>query len=180
MKGMDVRSMSTNIRKNDCSSRVHVLVCGMDAHDDLYEDLDHTADAGMRVRADTFAHLCERAARAMFSLVVSTTGEASPAASIDLHIALPPPAAHGAPTVREQLLHAWLGDLLHLHMTRRVLPVRFEVLQAGEDGITARIGVVPLTDALVAVASEIKAVTWHGFRIAGAEGALVADIIFDL
>lgn len=158
-----------------------MLVCGMDATgDELYEDLDHTADAGMRVRADTFAHLCERAARAMFSLVVPDPGEASPAADIDLHIAPPPPAAGGAPTVQEQLLHAWLGDLLHLHMTRRVLPVRFEVLQAGADGITARIGVVPLTDALVAVASEIKAVTWHGFRIAGAEGALVADIIFDL
>ena len=132
-----------------------------------YEELDHTADAGIRAYGATLEDLFENAAAGLFSLITD----------------LEKVRAVGEVKVRVQaddlgsLMVNWLSELLFLHETQRLLLCEFDVAL---DGLTLdayargeRIDKRRHTLNLV-----VKAVTYHGLKVDPTKG--VAEVIFDI
>jgi SHS2 domain-containing protein len=136
-----------------------------------YEELDHTADIGIRVRGATLAELFAHAAEALFALIL-------PAPRVDdgsMHvrdIAL----SAAAPDL---LLRAWLAELLYVHTTKGLVFTRFEIPAVTDTMLTARAHGLEMTPAMRRDATEIKAVTYHGLRAERMIDGWEADIIFD-
>jgi SHS2 domain-containing protein len=134
------------------------------------EFLDHTADVGLTVRADTLAELFRGAADGMFQL---TLGEA---------VAPPNTTAAEERTVYVQaedaamLLAGWLRELLYIHQAEqlRIITKRFDTLTEHELAATIMCGPCP------AQQLEIKAVTYHQLSVAREDGAWLARVIFDV
>lgn len=135
-----------------------------------FEELDHTADVAMRVRGTTLDMLFNHAALGMMQLM---TGP------------LPGVTAQTERTVDieaqaiDALLRDWLSELIFLVATQRLVPVSFTIERVDAHGLRARVGVVPLTDAIARDATEIKAVTWHGLFVDQDEDGFVTEVVFD-
>ena len=132
-----------------------------------YEELDHTADAGIRAYGATLEDLFENAAAGLFSLITD----------------LEKVRAVGEVKVRVQaddlgsLMVNWLSELLFLHETQRLLLCEFDValdgLTLGAHARGERIDKRRHTLNLV-----VKAVTYHGLKVDPTKG--VAEVIFDI
>jgi SHS2 domain-containing protein len=153
-----------------------------------YEQLDHTADVAIVVRAPELEELFERCAAAMFDLMV------------DLDTVRPGPVERrielDAPD-REALLVEWLGELLSLAMAEDLLFSGFDVRLGADDGVRTGASHADAT-ALTAVAlrarvrgepvdperhpfdTELKAVTHHHLALARDEAGFSARIVFDI
>jgi SHS2 domain-containing protein len=132
--------------------------------------VDHTADAGIVVTADSRSQLFERAAVGMFTILtepeklgqlirreVEVEGE-------DL----------------ESLMLNWLSELNFLHITERELFGSFKIRHLAETVLNAEIGGELMDPAKHVVYTEIKAVTFHELEIHQVEGQWRAQVIFDL
>src|SRR6266508_3803130 len=121
-----------------------------------YEELEHTADIGLRVRSATPATLFACAATGMFALIGAQSGEqctrhVMTVESIDA----------------ESLLVDWLSDLLALHdrtgeiydqpEITRWAPTRLEAVVVGHAAGTP-------------ASTSIKAVTYHCLRLTEEDG----------
>lgn len=135
-----------------------------------FEELDHTADVAMRVRGATLDLLFRQAAHGMMQLM---TGP------------LPGVSAHTERTVEiaaaalDELLRDWLSELIFLVAAERLVPVSFTIERVDTRGLHARVGLVPLTDAIARDAIEIKAVTWHGLCVDTDQDGYFAEVVFD-
>lgn len=137
----------------------HITMCD-------YEELAHTAEVGMRVRAPTPAALFACAATGLFRLMgtrpgISDTSRAVVVESLD----------------SESLLVDWLSELLYLHETTGEVydrvevgawtPTRLEATVAG-----GRPGAPP--------SRAIKAITYSGLRLAATDGGWLAEVYVDV
>lgn len=139
--------------------------------------LDHTADVGMDVTADTREALFRRAAAGMVALLRGRDDDdtGSSAAPAD-------PAAPGMRTLElraddeARLLVAWLKELLFLHETRHTdyAGARFDRLTATR--LEARVE----TEPAAAPVREIKGVTYHELAVERTEDGWKARVIFDV
>lgn len=150
--------------------------------------LDHTADVGLRIEADSLAQLFHRAGRGMLALV----GEpADGEAAAERATVGPPPAgmeARRADRASERVLELeaddvatlllrWLREILYVYVVDGFAyrSASFERLDA--TGLRAR-----LTGASRRTGSgELKAVTYHGLEATERpDGGWRAQIIFDV
>lgn len=167
------------------------------------EELDHTADVGIRLRAMDLSSLFLYAATGMFSLIhddiriltedaAKGSGHASSrfvsqrenkslhttdrtARTADITAAV---IAVDASRL-DQLLHGWLTELLFHHSIQHSLPraIAMEKCDAGQ--LRAHVEWVHMDAETEADATEIKAVTWHGLTIEEHDGIWTAEVIFD-
>ena len=93
----------------------------------MYEIFEHTADLGLRVRADDLPALFVEAARGLFSMIAGDLAAIRPVE--ELRFAVPG-------DVTDELLHDWLAELLFTFHTRRVLLCDFDV-SLSPTGLTA-------------------------------------------
>lgn len=134
------------------------------------ECLDHTADTGITVEAETLQELFARAAWGMFSIitdpekVVCRSSESIGVEATDL----------------EALLVRWLSELNYRHVTRHLVYGRFEVLELEPHRLVARVCGETIDPTRHTVYTEIKAVTFHGLAIRPVNTGWRAEIIFDL
>ncbi len=135
-----------------------------------FEELEHTADVGLRVYGADFATLCVHAARGMTRLMLDA--DIPEAATVSESISV---SAHG----HEAVLHAWLSELLYRCAVRKLLPVDFHPRNCDEHGLSMELRSVRVDEALRRDMSEIKAVTWHALRVWREERGWVATVIFD-
>lgn len=135
-----------------------------------FEELDHTADVGLRVYGADFAALCVHAARGMTRLMLDADVPAVAAVSETISV-----AAEG----HEAVLHAWLSELLYHCTVRKLLPVDFQPRNCDEHGLSMELRSVQVDEALRRDMSEIKAVTWHALHVWRDERGWVATVIFD-
>jgi SHS2 domain-containing protein len=131
-----------------------------------YEELAHTAEVGLRVRAATPTALFACAAQGMFALLGAHPSDHSMrrVATIDSFDA-------------ESLLVDWLSELLYLHETTgeaydRIaittwMPTRLVAIVEG-----GRSAQPPLR--------SLKAVTYHGLRLVEERDGWLADVYFDI
>jgi len=134
-----------------------------------FELLDHTADALVRARGDSLAELLVACAEAMFSVIVEE-GEVREEATVEIEI-----EAENA----EELAHGWLRELLFRFGAEGLVFGRFDVQEAGPRRLHARCHGQPF-DPERHRGTEIKAVTWHGFRVEETEEGWVAEVLFDI
>jgi SHS2 domain-containing protein len=137
---------------------------------DWLELLDHTADTGIRVRANTLPLLFSRAAWGMFSLIV------------DPRLVRPLQARPLALEAEDLpgLLVNWLSELNFLHNTQHELYSRFEVTAVDQCRLSAVVGGERIDPNRHTVDTEIKAVTYHELKVERQGECWTAQVIFDL
>jgi SHS2 domain-containing protein len=134
------------------------------------EALDHTADAGIIVRASNLKALFARAAWGMFSLI---TDPEDIRAQEKTRIAVEASDRHA-------LMVKWLSELNFRHVTEHRLFCRFDLLALTDQRLEADIYGEKTDLSRHTICTEIKAVTFHGLQITQTDHQWSATIIFDL
>jgi SHS2 domain-containing protein len=135
----------------------------------MYEIFEHTADLGLRVRADDLPALFAEAARGLFAMIAGDLATIRPAE--ELRFAVPG-------DVTDELLHDWLAELLFTFHTRRVLLCDFDVSLA-PNGLTATARGEPIDPVRHEIDVELKAVTYHGLKVVQEDTGWLAEVIVD-
>jgi SHS2 domain-containing protein len=139
-------------------------------HPDIYEPLSHTGDLGMLVYGRDLPELFAHAAWAMFDLMSDAT-TIRPQHTVTLSVS----AAD-----LEDLLVRWLGELLYLYETQRLLCCTFTFTLLEPAHLTATVAGETLDSNRHPIDTEIKAVTYHQIAVEQVRGHWQARVIFDL
>ena len=131
-----------------------------------FEEIEHTADVGIRAYGTTLDEIFAAAAQGMFSLIadlstVKPVGEDRVTAS---------------GTDPRELLVNFLQELLFLHETQGVILCEFDVTVKGTKA-EARVRGEKIDKARHELKLAIKAVTYHRIVVDAEKG--VAEVIFD-
>lgn len=139
------------------------------------ESLDHTADVGLRVRAEDPAELFSRAALGMMHLILEGP--------------LPDAVERRRVQVQgmgaDELLRNWLREVLYLHEGEGFAVSestfhRLDVASASGPRETRLEATVGGGSDPAPPAREIKGVTWHGLSVEERDGWWFAQVIFDV
>ena len=135
-----------------------------------YEFFEHTADVGMRASGGSLAELFAHAARGLVALVAEDS-------------ALRPVEARAvrlrAASV-EELLHAWLTELLVWFDTDRFLPAEYALGSVSATALEGEVRGERFDPARHVYGTEVKGVTRHQFHVQQHAGRWEAQVIFDV
>lgn len=132
-----------------------------------YEEIDHTADVGIRAYGSTLDELFANAAEAMFSLIVDLD-TVKPIGEVEVRLSADDTAT---------LLLRWLSELLYLHETQRLVFCSFEVKVDGTS-LQGRARGEAIDKKRHELRLAIKAVTRHRLTVDVKKG--IAEVIFDI
>jgi SHS2 domain-containing protein len=135
-----------------------------------FETFEHTADLGLRVRAETLDALFADAAGGLFSLIVPNLASVRPVEKIEINLP-------GEPT--ELLLFDWLNELLYTYEVRHLLLSRFDA-RVTPEGLRAAAWGEPVDPARHELDHEVKAITYHGLKLERDSGGWLAEVIVDI
>ena len=136
-----------------------------------YEYLDHTGDLGIHVYGNTLPELFTNAASGMLeAMVASDSVDAVKQISIEV-----------TAESLEDLMVAWLDELIFKHEVEEICFQRVEILQITNTKLSA-IGYGEPTDLKKHIVyTEIKSVTYHQLIVEQRpDGTWFAQVIFDL
>lgn len=136
----------------------------------MHELFEHTADLGLRMRAESLDALFVEAAQALFDAIVTNPEAIRCDHPVDFDI----PGDE-----RDFLLFDWLRALLLRFDTEQWLFGRFEVA-VGDTGLTARAWGEVFDPARHVLEHEVKAITYHRLRVEQVDGAWEAEVIVDI
>lgn len=137
---------------------------------DWLEEIDHTGDVGILVRAETVEELFARAAWGMFSVLTDLEEvEAREFRSISVEA-----------DDRGALLVAWLSELNFIHSTEYFVFSDFVINHLGEHTLRATVGGEPIDAEKHTIYTEIKAVTYHGLKLEETDRGWQLQVIFDM
>lgn len=143
-----------------------------------YTELDHTADAGLRIygrsREDLFLH----AATGMFSLLLAPEHRGRVPEQLEGE-QVECPISIQAPDLA-LLLREWLGELLYLYSTERVYFTDFSIDAMEDIRLAGHAIGRRFTPRLEPRLTEIKAVTYHGLQVTREPDGYHATVIFDI
>ena len=136
------------------------------------ETFEHTADLGLRIVATDLEDLFRTAAEGLFDVIVANRSDIL---AVDTE-----PISLTADST-EDLLIAWLNELIYRCETRHRLYGRFDVSldQAGRS-LEGTIGGEPIDRARHVLDHEVKAATHHGLCLERDNGGWVAEVILDI
>ncbi len=135
-----------------------------------FEELDHTADAGVVVRGDSAS---ETLARLILAQAAVLSGGAPVLPDHELVLEIPPgPEVDMAIDVLRELLYRFCCD--------RVIPESVVVDRFDTSGCRVRVTVGPWSPELHADGIELKAVTLHEARFERVDGGWEASVVFDV
>jgi SHS2 domain-containing protein len=130
-----------------------------------FEEVEHVADAALRVYGSDWSELLSNAALGMFSLIARWEDT--------------PPCKEQSLSLRsvdaESLLVDWLSELLYLHEMQSLVYVDFHILHATVDTLEA---IARGTDRWVPQ-TAIKAVTFNDLEVLRTADGYVTTIVFD-
>ena len=136
----------------------------------MHETFGHTADLGLRIRAEDLDTLFVEAAECLFSTIVENLATVRPLQRIDIEI-------HGDEI--DYLLFDWLRELLFHLDAEHLLLGKFEVkLHPG--GLKATAWGEPLDRARHNLEHEVKAITYHDLRVEKIGAQWEAEVIVDI
>lgn len=136
----------------------------------MYEVFEHTADLGLRVRADSLDALLADAARGLFSLIVTNLDQVKPVQEKTFRIQADQP---------EYLLFDWLNELLYTFDVDQLLLSEFSV-RVDPQGLTATCRGETMQPARHEMDHEVKAITYHGLRVQREGSGWMAELIVDI
>ena len=132
-----------------------------------YEQIAHTADIGIAAYGKTMNILFANAAAGMFSLITDLRGVRAVG---EYHVKL-------KADTPEDLMVAWLSELLYLHETQRLLFKRFDV-KVKRTALDAKIDGEVMDRSRHHLHMVVKAVTYHMIEVNPKKG--VVRVIFDI
>lgn len=132
-----------------------------------YEEIDHTADVGIRAYGGTLDELFANAAEGMFTLIADPS-TVRPVGEVEVRV-----TADDVPT----LLLRWLTELLYAHETDRLLFSSFDAKVTGTSMAGHARGEA-IDKARHELKLAIKAVTRHRLTVDPEKG--IAEVIFDI
>jgi len=132
-----------------------------------YEQIAHTADVGIAAYGKSMDDLFANAAAGMFSLITDLRGvRAVGEYRVKLKADTP-----------EDLMVAWLSELLFMHETQRLLFKRFDV-KVKRSALDAKIEGEVMDRGRHRLHMVVKAVTYHMIEVNPKKG--IARVIFDI
>jgi len=135
-----------------------------------YEQLPHTADIAVRVYGKDLKELFTNAAFAMFDIIADLDGlKESVSVSMELEAAS-----------REELLVAWLDELLYNFYTKGIIFFKFDITFLDGKKLSAKARGRHVGENRNRLKTEIKAATYHDLNIRDADGHYSVDIVFDV
>jgi SHS2 domain-containing protein len=139
----------------------------------MFEIFDHTADLGIRVRAENLDELFAHAAHGLFSLLVTNPDLVQPEEQAKFQLR----AGN-----LEELLPDWLIELLYTFYARRLVlaDFRVHVSQGAAPELTATASSEPTNPDRHEIGAEVKAITWHGLKVVRQAEGWMAEVIVDL
>jgi SHS2 domain-containing protein len=136
----------------------------------MYETFEHTADLGLRIRANDLDTLFAEAAEALFSVLVENPDAVAESTTQEIDI---------AGDELEYLLFDWLKELLYRFDAEHWLFRRFEV-HVRQDGLYATVRGEALDRSRHELGHEVKAITYHGLRVEQSPDGWLAEVIVDI
>jgi SHS2 domain-containing protein len=136
----------------------------------MYEIFEHTADFGIRARAENLNDLFADAARGLFSLIV---------ANLDSVVAVEQVQIQLVGDNRDELLHDWLAELLYIYSVRRLVMADFDV-KVTSTGLSATVRGEPIDPSRHEIEVEVKAITWHALKVEKNFDGWLAEVIVDV
>lgn len=130
-----------------------------------FEEIEHTADAALKVYGRDWSELLVNAARGMFSLMAHWE-DSQPSARQEISL---------QSLDAETLLVDWLSELLYLHEVQDLVFTSYEMVEVSLHDVRA---VVTGTDRWVP-RTAIKAVTYNELHVEETPEGLTATIVFD-
>jgi len=137
--------------------------------DESYSLIDHTADLGFEVQADSLPVLMEQAAYALFSIITETDNVREVQ---NLRVEIPT----GAP---EDNLRYWLEELLYRFNSADYLFSNFSVSEEDDRLVGTASGEVFAKERHT-IHTEIKGVTYHQFEVIETADGWKARVILDV
>jgi SHS2 domain-containing protein len=132
-----------------------------------YEEIEHTADVGLRAYGKTASEIFESAAIGMFALITDLE-RVKPVGEVEVRL-----SADDLPG----LLVTWLSELLFIHETQHLLFCKFAVRVRGKK-LEARAWGETIDKQRHELKLAVKAVTYHRLSVDIKKG--VAEVIFDV
>ena len=136
----------------------------------MHETFEHTADIGLRVRADSLDHLFEEAASGLSTLLVENLEAVRPVCVWNAKIQGPDPTF---------LLLDWLDELLYQWTVKHLIFIHFSV-QVTDDGLAAQARGEAFEPARHRADFDIKAITYHGLKVEREGQGWLAEVIVDI
>jgi SHS2 domain-containing protein len=137
-----------------------------------FETFDHTADLGLRVFGNELIDVFQTAAKGLFSVIVANCDEVRATESESIIL-------EGEST--EDLLVAWLNELIFLSETRHRLYSDFQVaLDDSACRLSGTISGEPIDHSRHVLDHEVKAVTRHGVLLKHEPHGWIAEVILDI
>jgi SHS2 domain-containing protein len=138
-----------------------------------YEDLDHTADVGVRVRGATREEALARLVLA-YAALLAGGGAVAPETEERIVAAAAPGAGSAGAAVE------LLRELLFRFATERKIPAAVELARAGPDRVEATVAFGRHDPDLHAEGLDLKAVTWHAARLERDGDHWTGQVVFDI
>ena len=139
-----------------------------------FEILEHTADIGIMAYGKTKREVFINSAKGMFEIIAgNNNGIANNNFSCKVILKAED---------LENLLVAWLNELLYIGETRLVILNKFHIKELSNFQIKAEVEGIKINPPSVKIEKEIKAVTYHCLEIKKDEekGFWSAQVIFDI
>jgi SHS2 domain-containing protein len=136
----------------------------------FYTFFEHTADIGVEVEAQSREDLFVNSARAMMDVMFEKAPEGASETRLVMVVGENP----------EELLIAWLNELLYIYSVERLAFSRFSDVELTDTTFMARAHGERFDPGRHNVEMEIKAATYHRFKIEYHGDKWRARIIFDV
>ena len=134
-----------------------------------YETFDHTADIGLRAWAPAPASLLTQLGLGLFSMITDLSG-----VRVEQNVRVSLSAES-----EEELVLAWLKELLFIFETKKLLLCKFDVKKFEKNELIAEVGGQRLKDSH-AREHEVKAVTRHQFQLKMEPHDCCCEVILDI
>ena len=135
-----------------------------------FREIEHTADLGFEVTAHDLAALFSAAGEALYALIVDPE-------TVNIREEFAITASGQGP---DELLHAWLCELLAQFNLNRFVGKHCAVTNLTGNSVEGGITGEKLDLSRHAFHTEIKGVTYHGFKVWNEEGKWHARVILDV
>lgn len=136
----------------------------------MYEMFEHTADLGLRVRADDLPGLIAEAGRGLTAMLVDNPDSVRAIDEIVIRVEGDQP---------EYLLFDWLNELLYRYDSQQWLGREFEV-QLDSTGLEGIARGEPVDRGRHQLAREVKAITYHQLIVEQQGDEWQAELIVDI
>ncbi len=136
-----------------------------------YEIFDHTADTGLRVYGRDLPELFRNGAAGFFDLVTDFGKIRKKEARVRIEIEKQDPG---------ELFLAWLRELLYQFSAKHFVFYEFDFSEIGETKLRAEASGEIFEPGRHEQKCEVKAVTYHGFKLERKENLWTAEVIFDI